>query len=561
MAVCGGLASAQGLGTAFTYQGELRDGASVANGNYDFEFRLFDAATNGTQVGSTVTLTSVAVSNGIFTTVIDFGDQFTGQRRFLGISSRATGQPAYTLLSPRQELRPAPYALHADFVADSTVVSATIVDGTVNTVDLADGSVSTPKIANLAVTTAKIAADAVTSAKIADGAVGLAQINTAQVQARASGSCPTGQPLLGISNTGALICDRALSRISQSTLGPSGSFLGIDIRGSGRPVLAYANDTFDLSIVNCLDDTCSERTINAFTSTAVTLNPIALALRSNGRPLIAFNSNSGQLGRLDCDNDHCSTGTIGVFGRDTTSVAMVIRADDRGLIAAYNNVTGDLDLHDCQDTACNTIVTRTLVSTDNTGWAPSMVIRSNGRPMIAYQNLTNGDLHVYDCANANCTSGIDRTLDNLGNVGHRSSIAQNSAGEIVISYQNNGTADLKLFHCSLPTCDLSNPADGQAQTLVTDGDVGANSVVLIRSGDLPLVLFWDETNNDLRGYDCTNNRCQFGSEFTIDGTLARDVGRFVNAKMRGSRPVAVYNDFDADSLRVLNCANETCSNP
>ncbi len=35
---------AQTLGTAFTYQGELRESASaLANGNYDFQFALFDA--------------------------------------------------------------------------------------------------------------------------------------------------------------------------------------------------------------------------------------------------------------------------------------------------------------------------------------------------------------------------------------------------------------------------------------------------------------------------------------------------------------------------------------
>jgi len=28
--------------TAFTYQGSLKDGATPANGNYDFEFKLFD---------------------------------------------------------------------------------------------------------------------------------------------------------------------------------------------------------------------------------------------------------------------------------------------------------------------------------------------------------------------------------------------------------------------------------------------------------------------------------------------------------------------------------------
>ena len=42
------------IGTAFTYQGRLADGGNPANGVYDFQFELYDAETNGVQVGSPV---------------------------------------------------------------------------------------------------------------------------------------------------------------------------------------------------------------------------------------------------------------------------------------------------------------------------------------------------------------------------------------------------------------------------------------------------------------------------------------------------------------------------
>ena len=50
--------------TAFTYQGRLFDGSGPANGNYDFEFKLYDASTGGNQHGSTIQLFTVPVSNG-----------------------------------------------------------------------------------------------------------------------------------------------------------------------------------------------------------------------------------------------------------------------------------------------------------------------------------------------------------------------------------------------------------------------------------------------------------------------------------------------------------------
>ena len=101
------------VGTAFTYQGRLTDGGSPANGSYDFQFKLYDAASGGTQVGSTVTKEDVAVSDGLFTVELDFGTGvFTGDARHLEIGVRpGSSTSAYTTLMPRQTLTPTPYAL------------------------------------------------------------------------------------------------------------------------------------------------------------------------------------------------------------------------------------------------------------------------------------------------------------------------------------------------------------------------------------------------------------------------------------------------------------------
>ena len=71
--------------TVFTYQGSLKDGANPANGNYDFEFALYDSLTGGTQLGGVLSRNSVAVSAGIFAVSLDFGNQFPGANRFIEI--------------------------------------------------------------------------------------------------------------------------------------------------------------------------------------------------------------------------------------------------------------------------------------------------------------------------------------------------------------------------------------------------------------------------------------------------------------------------------------------
>src|SRR5471030_2652841 len=46
------LSTAHAQGTAFTYQGRLNDGASVANGSYDLRFMLYSVVTGGSAIGS-----------------------------------------------------------------------------------------------------------------------------------------------------------------------------------------------------------------------------------------------------------------------------------------------------------------------------------------------------------------------------------------------------------------------------------------------------------------------------------------------------------------------------
>ncbi len=110
-----------GQTTAFTYQGKLEVSGSPAAGNYDFQFRLFDALSGGAQQGATVTLTNISVTNGIFAVTLDFGANFPGANRFLEISVKVAGGPTYTTLTPRQQITSTPYAVKS--------VNATTADG------------------------------------------------------------------------------------------------------------------------------------------------------------------------------------------------------------------------------------------------------------------------------------------------------------------------------------------------------------------------------------------------------------------------------------------------
>jgi len=108
-----GSATTAAMGTAFTYQGQLRKSGAPVTAMCNFQFSLFDAASGGAQIGATQTKSGVSVSNGLFTIPdLDFGSgAFNGEARWLAIAVQCPGDSGYTALIPRQALTPAPYAL------------------------------------------------------------------------------------------------------------------------------------------------------------------------------------------------------------------------------------------------------------------------------------------------------------------------------------------------------------------------------------------------------------------------------------------------------------------
>ena len=102
------------VGTAFTYQGSLRDGGAPAQGTFDLEFTLYDDAAGAARCcppwWSRTSRSSWACSRSRSTSgpARSGGRALAGDRRAAGAS---TG--AFTAIAGRQELQPAPNALAA----------------------------------------------------------------------------------------------------------------------------------------------------------------------------------------------------------------------------------------------------------------------------------------------------------------------------------------------------------------------------------------------------------------------------------------------------------------
>jgi len=128
-----GLAPAADIGAGFTYQGFLQDNGVPVEGACDFSFAIYDAATEGNQLGATQEEDGVPVSSGRFTVQLDviagFEEPlFNGAERWLELSVRCpAGDGEYTTLAPRQALSVTPCALS---LRPGAVISGTVPCGT-----------------------------------------------------------------------------------------------------------------------------------------------------------------------------------------------------------------------------------------------------------------------------------------------------------------------------------------------------------------------------------------------------------------------------------------------
>jgi hypothetical protein len=186
-------AAAQPLGTAFTYQGQLLDAGSPANGSYDFQLVLYDATVGGSQVGPIVLRDDVAVGGGLFAVALDFGPVFAGARRFLEIGVRpGASSGAYTVVGPRQELTPSPNAVFSSFTDPLNLTS-------LNASNLTSGTVPGPRLSGTYAQTLSLtnAGNAVTGAFTGsftgDGS-GLTNLNAQPRYVRTVVVSPVGTP-------------------------------------------------------------------------------------------------------------------------------------------------------------------------------------------------------------------------------------------------------------------------------------------------------------------------------------------------------------------------------
>ncbi len=262
------------LGTAFTYQGQLKSEGQPYTGTCDFQFGLYDVLTGGTPLGN-LPLTGVPLTEGFFTVQLDFGaGAFMGEARWLDISVRCpAGTGDYTLLEPRQQLTAAPYALYATSAeAAETAIYAASADSVPWT-----GITSKP---------AGFADDIDNDTIYAAGS-GLTlsgtsfAVNTAAIQARVSGVCGAGYAMKTINENGTVICEPVGSTVAWSLTGNAGTTPDTNYLGTSD------NQAFEIKVNNQRvfrfePNTTSPNLIGGYSGNAITPGVLGATISGGG---------------------------------------------------------------------------------------------------------------------------------------------------------------------------------------------------------------------------------------------------------------------------------------
>ena len=118
----------KGQTTEFPYS-DILNGTSLPDGNYNLKFRLYNALTGSSQIGSVISKSGTPVVGLGFSVTLDFGAAvFPGDDRYLEISYRDPVTGVDTPISPRRKILSLPYAIRS--LKSTTADNATQLNGT-----------------------------------------------------------------------------------------------------------------------------------------------------------------------------------------------------------------------------------------------------------------------------------------------------------------------------------------------------------------------------------------------------------------------------------------------
>jgi hypothetical protein len=247
--------------------------------------------------------------------------------------------------------------------------------------------------------------------------------------------------------------------------------------------------------------------------------------------------------------------TVDAGGSVGSYTSISVPSDGLPVISYYYITNQDLKVVKCGKADCSTgnIIT-TLDAAGMVGSYSSITVAQNGLPIISYYDETNGNMKVVKCGKADCSSGNTlTTVDAVGNVGQYTSITVPSDGLPVISYYDITNQDLKVVKCGMADCSSGNTIT----TVDAAGSVGLYASIAVPSGGFPVIGYYGA--NNLKVVECGTTDCSSGNTLTtVDAAGMVGLHTAITVPSDGI-PIISYYDATNNDLKVAKCGKADCS--
>jgi hypothetical protein len=420
------------------------------------------------------------------------------------------------------------------------------------------GTTGTVAVATGGITTALLANGAVTSPKIANGAVGLAQINTAEVQARVAAGCPPGQYLRGINPNGTVACEPLyLPNTITMVDGDGGAETAIATGSDGLPIVAFRSGLSSmLKVAHCGNAACTMGNVVTDIMTSAGVSP-SMAIGIDGLPIIGFANSGVFLTTTHCGDVSCSSGNLSAINgvRVAFGPSVAVGIDGIPILAFQDQATLDLKVARCVIATCTTGIGAAATVVPSPGGllrAIFIAIGADGLPVVSYLHLST--LKVAHCDNAACTAvtppfTVDPDVDSLVST----SIAIGTDGLPIVVYHTASAGNLKIVHCGNAACTAGNTVT----TVDTSPTGGGAAAIAIGTDGLPVISY--RVSFALKIAHCGNVSCTAGNTRAVVDDPANLVGAWSSIAIgTEGLPIVSYADSTAADLKVAKCATRTC---
>jgi len=338
-------------------------------------------------------------------------------------------------------------------------------------------------------------------------------VDTTQVQSRVTGSCSVGEFVTSVNADGTVTCAAAGGAASVST----------DVR---RPL-------------NSKETVTSAYLDFEYPAVTVGRDGLAVMCHYTGGTVVTH-----------CSDAACTTHTDTTIGGGG-NCSIAIAADGLPRVA-YGS--GGMKLAVCADVACTAFTT---VQLDTNGGASAITIGSDGFPIVAYRNDTDSSVKVAHCDQADCSSVTTTTISTSSEVGLRGvSMAIGIDGLPILAYFDPTDRELDVVHCSTVNC--SSFTTESTSTPSTSGTDGNNASIAIGADGLPIISRFNDGTNRLEIWHCSTATCSSMTTITVGSSSA---GRYNSIAIGadGKALVSYRTLGSGGTLRLARCADEACT--